>query len=101
MDVKRSSNSNPDQLRLVKGQEEMVDEERKLPGEDERKQQIFHRGTLSDKKFEDELPTWRLYVDGSSCTTGRGAGIVLNIPDEIDKEYALRFQFKASNNEAE
>ena len=69
----------------------MIDEEREIPGEDERKQQIFHRGILSDKKFEDESPTWKLYVDGSPCTTGYGAGIVLNTPDEIDMEYALRF----------
>ena len=78
----------------------MIDEEQKKSREDERKQQIFHRGTLTDQKFEDELPIWRMYVDGSSCTAGCVAGIVLSTPDEVDIEYALRFQFKASNNEA-
>ena len=62
-----------------------------VSGHDERKRKVFHRGTLSDQKLEDKLPIWRLYVDGSSCTTGCGAGIVLNSPDEVDMEYALRF----------
>ena len=69
-------------------------------GKDIKKQQIFHRGTLSDQEFDNEIPVWNLYVDGSSCTTSSRTGIILNSPDEIDVEYALRFQFKASNNEA-
>ncbi|KAM2591859.1 hypothetical protein TB2_044196 [Malus domestica] len=32
---------------------------------------------------------------------GCGAGLVLTTPDKVAMEYALRFKFKASNNEAE
>ncbi|XP_012833449.1 PREDICTED: uncharacterized protein LOC105954321 [Erythranthe guttata] len=47
------------------------------------------------------LPTWSVSVDGSSTTTGRGAGIVLTNPDGDEFEYAQRFEFTASNNVAE
>ncbi|XP_008231833.1 PREDICTED: uncharacterized protein LOC103331001 [Prunus mume] len=46
-------------------------------------------------------PLWTLYVDGSSNAQGCGAGLVLISPDKTVLEYALRFQFHASNNEAE
>ena len=39
------------------------------------------------------LPIWRLSVDG--------VGLILTSPEGIDIEYALRFGFRASNNEAE
>ncbi|XP_077219701.1 uncharacterized protein LOC143853887 [Tasmannia lanceolata] len=41
-----------------------------------------------------------LYVDGSSNAEGRGAGLVITGPDNFLAEYALRLDFKASNNEA-
>ncbi|KAL0434020.1 UNVERIFIED_CONTAM: Ribonuclease HI [Sesamum latifolium] len=44
---------------------------------------------------------WLLHVDGSSTLTGSGAGIVLTSPEGDELEYALHFDFKASNNEAE
>ena len=47
------------------------------------------------------LPIWRLSVDGSANSQGSGAGLILTSPDGIDVEYALRFRFQASNNEAE
>ncbi|XP_012857161.1 PREDICTED: uncharacterized protein LOC105976442 [Erythranthe guttata] len=47
------------------------------------------------------LPTWSVNVDGSSTTTGGGAGIVLTNPDGDEFEYAQRFEFTASNNVAE
>ncbi|XP_008231854.1 PREDICTED: uncharacterized protein LOC103331021 [Prunus mume] len=46
-------------------------------------------------------PLWTLYVDGSSNAQGCGAGLVLISPDKAVLEYAIRFQFHASNNEAE
>ncbi|XP_016652592.1 PREDICTED: uncharacterized protein LOC107881971 [Prunus mume] len=46
-------------------------------------------------------PLWTLYVDGSSNAHGCGAGLVLISPDKVVLEYALRFKFHASNNEAE
>ena len=48
-----------------------------------------------------DLPVWRLSVDGVVNAQGSGAGLILTSPDGIDIEYALRFGFRASNNEAE
>ncbi|KAL0356076.1 UNVERIFIED_CONTAM: Ribonuclease HI [Sesamum radiatum] len=45
--------------------------------------------------------TWLLHVDGSSTTQGSGAGIVITTPQGEDLEFAIKFGFKASNNEAE
>ena len=44
---------------------------------------------------------WKLFVDGASNAQGSGAGLILTSPEGIDIEYALRFGFHASNNEAE
>ena len=49
----------------------------------------------------DDLPIWKLSVDGASNAQGSGAGLILTSPEGIDIEYALRFRFHASNNEAE
>ena len=48
-----------------------------------------------------KLPIWRLSVDGAANSQGSGAGLILTSPNGIDIEYALRFRFQASNNEAE
>ena len=42
-----------------------------------------------------------LLVDGSSNHQGSGAGIILEGPNGVLIEQALRFAFKASNNQAE
>ncbi|GKE08203.1 reverse transcriptase domain-containing protein [Tanacetum coccineum] len=44
---------------------------------------------------------WTLFTDGSSCTDGSGAGLILTSPEGTEFTYELRFQFTASNNEAE
>ena len=44
---------------------------------------------------------WVLSVDGSSNQQRNGAGIILEGPDRLLIEQALRFAFKASNNQAE
>ncbi|XP_068500838.1 uncharacterized protein [Phaseolus vulgaris] len=44
---------------------------------------------------------WLLSVDGFSNQQGSGAGIVLEGPNGVLIEQALRFAFKASNNQAE
>ncbi|GJV94322.1 reverse transcriptase domain-containing protein [Tanacetum coccineum] len=44
---------------------------------------------------------WILFTDGSSCTDGSGAGLILTNPEGIEFTYALRFRFDATNNEAE
>ena len=47
-----------------------------------------------------DLPIWRLSIDEAANAQGSGAGLVLTSPEGIDIEYALRFGFQASNNEA-
>ncbi|KAL0415865.1 UNVERIFIED_CONTAM: hypothetical protein Slati_3418400 [Sesamum latifolium] len=44
---------------------------------------------------------WLLHVDDSSTAQGSGAGIVITTPQSEDLEFAIKFDFKASNNEAE
>ncbi|GKG41318.1 reverse transcriptase domain-containing protein, partial [Tanacetum coccineum] len=52
---------------------------------------------------ENEIPQepWKLITDGSSCIDGSGAGLILTSPEGVEFTYVLRFQFTASNNEAE
>ena len=40
-------------------------------------------------------------MDGAANAQGSGAGLILTSLDGIDVEYALRFGFQTSNNEAE
>ncbi|KAK0574486.1 hypothetical protein LWI29_024390 [Acer saccharum] len=44
---------------------------------------------------------WQLRVDGSSNTHGSGAEVVVSTPEGDLVECALRFDFKATNNQAE
>ncbi|XP_059654534.1 uncharacterized protein LOC132301284 [Cornus florida] len=56
----------------------------------------------SEMNHETQLgDTWSLYVDGSSTARACGAGLVLISPEGENLKYALRFGFKATNNEAE
>ncbi|GKB43555.1 reverse transcriptase domain-containing protein, partial [Tanacetum coccineum] len=50
-----------------------------------------------------EVPqeSWTLFTDGSSCVNGSGAGLILTSLEGMKFTYALRFQFAASNNDAE
>ena len=48
-----------------------------------------------------DLPIWRLSVDGAVNAQGSGVGLILTSIEGIDIEYAFRFGFQASNNEAE
>ena len=64
--------------------------------------------TLGEKRPDEtpiaptiELPTWKLFVDGSSNESGFGAGLILISLEEHRVHCALRLGFKASNNEAE
>ncbi|GJU96094.1 reverse transcriptase domain-containing protein [Tanacetum coccineum] len=51
---------------------------------------------------EEELfEPWILFTDGSSCTDGSGAGLILTNPEGMEFTYALRFWFDATNNEEE
>nr|GEW57163.1 reverse transcriptase domain-containing protein [Tanacetum cinerariifolium] len=52
-------------------------------------------------EVEEELPEpWILFTNGSSCTDGSGAGLILTNPEGMEFTYALRFRFDAINNEA-
>ncbi|KAK1586619.1 hypothetical protein Q3G72_004304 [Acer saccharum] len=44
---------------------------------------------------------WQLRVDGSLNTHGSRAGVVVSTPEGDSVECALRFDFKATNNQAE
>nr|GEW43622.1 reverse transcriptase domain-containing protein [Tanacetum cinerariifolium] len=50
---------------------------------------------------ETQEELWTLFTDGSSCVDGSGAWLILTSPKGVEFTYALRFQFIASNNEAE
>ncbi|GJS16139.1 reverse transcriptase domain-containing protein [Tanacetum coccineum] len=53
-------------------------------------------------EVEEELPEpWILFTDGSSCTDGFRAGLILTNPEGMEFTYALRFRFDAPNNETE
>ena len=54
-----------------------------------------------DTRATPDLPIWKLSVDGAANAQGSGAGLILTSLEGIDIEYALRFGFQASNNEAE
>lgn len=49
----------------------------------------------------EEVGTWKISVDGSSTQHGSGFDIVMTSPEGHVFEYAIRFSFKASNNESE
>ena len=50
---------------------------------------------------ETDHSIWKLFVDRAVNAQGNGAGLILTSPEGIDIEYALRFGFHTSNNEAE
>ncbi|XP_056694947.1 uncharacterized protein [Spinacia oleracea] len=59
---------------------------------------------IAEASYEEEeepLGTWQISVDGSAAVTGSGAGIIMVSPEGNIFEYAIKFKFKASNNEAE
>ncbi|GAV65204.1 RVT_3 domain-containing protein [Cephalotus follicularis] len=56
---------------------------------------------MEEDSSENEKGLWKLSVNGSSCVSGSGAGLVLTSSDVWVLEYALRFRLKAINNEAE
>ncbi|GAV87550.1 RVT_3 domain-containing protein, partial [Cephalotus follicularis] len=56
---------------------------------------------MEEEPSKNDRGLWKLSVDGSSCISRSGAGLVLTSPDEWTLKYALRFGFKATNNEPE
>nr|XP_043611701.1 uncharacterized protein LOC122583350 [Erigeron canadensis] len=64
------------------------------------------RKIIQEAKSEgsEEAPvseTWKLFIDGASSMDGSGAGLILTNPEGQEFTYALRFDFKASNNATE
>ena len=53
------------------------------------------------RSYSTDVRPRRLSVDGTTNAQGSGASLILTSPDGIDIEYALRFGFRASNNDAE
>nr|GEZ37443.1 reverse transcriptase domain-containing protein [Tanacetum cinerariifolium] len=54
---------------------------------------------MEDK--EELSDSWILFIDGSSCTDGSRAGLIITNPEGTQFTYALSFRFNATNNEAE
>ena len=54
-----------------------------------------------DTQMTLDLPIWKLSVDRAANAQGSSVGLILTSPEGIDIEYALRFGFRASNNEVE
>ncbi|GKE53800.1 reverse transcriptase domain-containing protein, partial [Tanacetum coccineum] len=44
---------------------------------------------------------WKLYTDRASSSDGSGAGLMIVSPEGMEFTYALKFEFTATNNEAE
>ena len=58
-------------------------------------------GPVGEELSSSSILTWELYVDGSSCEHGPGVGLLLVNLEGHKIPYALRFDFKETNNKAE
>jgi hypothetical protein len=47
------------------------------------------------------ITPWALFFDGSSCSKGGGAGILLVSPREVIFKYAIPIEFYVTNNQPE
>ncbi|XP_057432183.1 uncharacterized protein LOC130724932 [Lotus japonicus] len=56
---------------------------------------------MSPEEKSDEPGEWSLSVDGLSNVKGSGAGVILEGTGGVTIEQSLKFDFKASNNQAE
>ena len=52
-------------------------------------------------EWPDDYKVWILYIDGASNQSRCGAGIVLTNPKGVECNHCFRFEFRATNNEAE
>ncbi|KAH9687911.1 Ribonuclease H [Citrus sinensis] len=57
--------------------------------------------TPHSEVLEEQSEQWTLYVDGASNSKGSGGGLIVITPDKTEIGCALRFEFDATNNEAE
>ncbi|GJU26700.1 hypothetical protein Tco_1165321 [Tanacetum coccineum] len=59
-------------------------------------------GPPMEAPAEEAIPElWTLFMDESLCLEGSRDGLILTSPEGEEFTYALRFEFDASNNEAE
>nr|GEW73098.1 reverse transcriptase domain-containing protein [Tanacetum cinerariifolium] len=59
-------------------------------------------GPPTEVQIEETVPEpWVLFMNGSSCSEGSGAGLILTNPEGKEFTYAIRFELDASKNEAE
>ncbi|GKB79691.1 reverse transcriptase domain-containing protein [Tanacetum coccineum] len=56
---------------------------------------------VKEKEVSDSSNEWKLYTDEASSPDGTGAGLMLIDPAGKEYTYALRFEFKTTNNEVE
>ena len=63
--------------------------------------QLGNNVPIPGEKWPSQSKVWTLFVDGASNQHGCGAGIVLIDPEGIESSHCLRFEFRATNNEAE
>ncbi|GKF05398.1 reverse transcriptase domain-containing protein [Tanacetum coccineum] len=62
---------------------------------------IVYLAAAKETKWKKNSPNHDFFTDGSSCTDGSGAGLILTKPEWMEFTYALRFRFDPTNNEAE
>ncbi|KAF5813133.1 putative ribonuclease H [Helianthus annuus] len=79
----------------IKGQV-LVDFLTEVPDDKERECKAMEK---AEKQSLEE--PWLLYTDGASNEDGAGAGLRLVSPDKHEFTYAIRLEFKSTNNEAE
>ncbi|KAD4982672.1 hypothetical protein E3N88_19343 [Mikania micrantha] len=76
----------------------LIKELQKVPQVGEKRKEIFMLRATEEKRI-DEI--WNLHTDGASNDEGSGAGLILVGPDQLEVTYALKLDFRSSNNEAE
>ena len=62
---------------------------------------FLHENITPAEEGDLHPPPWNLYVDGSSTNDGSGVDLIIESPAGVQHEHALKFMFKAPNNEAE
>ncbi|GJR89791.1 reverse transcriptase domain-containing protein [Tanacetum coccineum] len=70
-----------------------------MPSEEDKKEAAGKTNTKLESTKLNNM--WKLYIDGASSFDGSGAGLMIINPKGKKYTYALRFEFKTTNNEAE
>ncbi|XP_073152240.1 uncharacterized protein [Henckelia pumila] len=93
--------ANPDALgRLIKWITELSEYDIKFEPRTAIKAQALADFLAETVQLEQE-DHWKIFVDGLSCQTGSGVGIVIVSPWGEETNISIRLDFRASNNEAE